>query len=210
VSALLGVSLFEDVEAKVSPEDRVMANGKLASALQQLRRIIGAGSTAAESDGRLLEQFACQQDEAAFTEIVRRHGPMVLAVCRRVLRDSHDAEDAFQATFLVLARKATSIRSQRSVAGWLARVAHHLALAARLKAARRVGREREAMPMACTEPEPDLDRLEMRMLLDDELHRLPAKLHAPMSIGHARDGWSSSTWRESRQKRSRSRSAAAG
>jgi DNA-directed RNA polymerase specialized sigma24 family protein len=89
------------------------------------------------SDRELLDRFTRQRDEAAFTELVRRHGPMVLAACRRVLRHVHDAEDAFQAAFLVLARKADSIRQRDSVSGWLYQVAYRVALRARMADDRR-------------------------------------------------------------------------
>src|ERR1700732_745968 len=81
----------------------------------------------APSDRQLLSQFAAQRDEAAFAELVRRHGPMVFAVARRVLHDTHDAEDVSQAAFLVLARKADSVRWHESVGGWLFSVVHLLA-----------------------------------------------------------------------------------
>src|SRR5205823_1967755 len=79
-------------------------------------------------DRELLRRFAQQGDQAAFAELVRRHGPMVLSVCRRILHDGHDAEDAFQATFLILARKAASRKWRESVGPWLHRVASRLAL----------------------------------------------------------------------------------
>src|SRR5580704_15341071 len=86
------------------------------------------------SDGQLLARFVSGQDEAAFAMLVRRHGPMVLGVCRRVLRHAQDAEDVFQATFLLLARKAGSIRRREAVGSWLYQTAYRLAQKMRLRA----------------------------------------------------------------------------
>src|SRR5215470_12585936 len=100
------------------------------------------------SDGDLLERFVTMRDESAFALLVQRHGPMVLGVCRRLLRHAQDAEDAFQATFLALARRATSIRRRNSVASWLYGVARHVALRARTAAARRRTHEQAARASA--------------------------------------------------------------
>jgi RNA polymerase sigma-70 factor (ECF subfamily) len=94
------------------------------------------------SDGQLLSWFIERRDEAAFAALVRRHGPMVLGVCRRVLRHHEDAEDAFQATFLVLARKAASLRSRELVANWLYGAAYRTAQEARARITRRRAREK--------------------------------------------------------------------
>src|SRR5690349_8862772 len=96
------------------------------------------------TDGQLLDAFLIQGEEAAFAALVRRHGPMVFGVCRRVLGNRHDAEDAFQATFLVLLRKASSIHPRQAVGHWLYGVAYRTALRARTALARRRAKERQA------------------------------------------------------------------
>src|ERR1700739_4066963 len=112
-----------------------MRNG-LPEVLEQLEHACG-GLT----DGKLLARFAATRDEASFAALVRRHGPMVLGVCRRVLGHFHDAEDAFQAPFLVLARKARSVVKRESVSCWLHGVAYHTALRAGAALGRRRARE---------------------------------------------------------------------
>src|SRR5690348_2322296 len=87
--------------------------------LRHVRSLAVAGDAARQSDGALLRAFAAANDQQAFTALVRRHGPMVLAVCRRILHHLQDAEDAFQATFLLLASKAAALATQESLAGWL-------------------------------------------------------------------------------------------
>jgi RNA polymerase sigma factor (sigma-70 family) len=142
-------------------------------------------------DAQLLERFAASRDEAAFEALVRRHGPMVLGVCRRVLRHEQDAEDAFQATFLVLARRAHAVRKGQALAAWLHGVARRLSLKARARAARRS----TLTPNTITEPAPDApDELtwgEVRAALDEELARLCEKYRTPLVLcyleGLARD-----------------------
>ena len=116
-------------------------------AQHDLRILFQAGALGTLSDDELLERFVARRDEAAFEAIVRRHGPMVLGVCRRVLRDHHDAEDAFQATFLVLARKAGSVRPGSMLPNWLYGVAHQVAIKARALNGRRRSRERQVTAM---------------------------------------------------------------
>src|SRR5215475_7226772 len=122
-------------------------------------------------DGHLLERFILQQDESAFSELVRRHGPMVLGVCRRVLDNAHDADDCFQAVFMVLVRKADSVQPRSNVGNWLYGVAYRTALEARKLAARR--RVIEKKKIAAPQPEPASVWQEMRPVLDRELNRLP-------------------------------------
>src|SRR5262249_25908973 len=134
------------------------------------------------SDGELLTRFATGRDEDAFAELVRRHGPMVLGVCRRVLGNTHDAEDAFQATFLVLARKAASAGRSRAVGGGLHEVAYHACLRERARAGRRGQVERQARPPEAREGLTDLERSELIEALDEELRRLPEKYRAPLVL----------------------------
>jgi RNA polymerase sigma factor (sigma-70 family) len=133
------------------------------------------------SDGQLLGRFVGVRDEAAFAALVRRHGPMVLGVCRRVLGDFHDAEDAFQATFLVLARKAGSVVRRDSLGCWLYQVAYHTALEAGAAKARRRARERPMKDMPHPEVAPAEAR-DWRPLLDRELSRLPEKYRAAIVL----------------------------
>src|SRR5262249_13707415 len=108
-----------------------MASGQLSAVVQFIHKIQVARGPAAGTDGQLLERFLRQRDETAFAALVRRHGAMVLNVCRRLLHREHDAEDAFQATFLVLVRKAGSIDKHGSVGSWLYGVAYRIARKAR-------------------------------------------------------------------------------
>src|SRR5437899_10487150 len=118
--------------------------------VQLLHRIALRQEDCGLTDGQLLARFIERRDQAAITALVQRHAPMVWGVCRRVLRNHHDAEDAFQATFLVLVRKAAAIASRELLANWLYGVAHQTALKARATLAKRKGRE---MQVACM-PEP--------------------------------------------------------
>jgi RNA polymerase sigma factor (sigma-70 family) len=149
-----------------------MAASPINEAVQRLRRSVLLRDGAVLTDGQLLGRFVERRDEAAFAALVRRHGPMVWGVCRRLLNDQ-DAEDALQATFFVLVREAASVVPRERVANWLYGVARQAALQARRAAARRGARERQVTQM----PEPavadqDLWR-DLRPLLDQELGRLP-------------------------------------
>src|SRR5438552_1389579 len=121
-----------------------MATPVPGTVLHHLRRALLRQDEAGLTDGELLECFVARRDPDAFAALVRRHGPMVLGVCRRVLRNEADAEDAYQATFFVLVRKAASIRPRGMVGNWLYGVAHTTALKARAISTKRLAKEREA------------------------------------------------------------------
>ncbi len=131
------------------------------------------GSVAALGDGELLGRFLARRDEGAFEALVARLGPTVLGVCRRMLADPHDVDDAFQGTFLVLVRRAGSIRDRDRVATWTYEVAVRVARRARLDAARRTARERSLVPAEPGETAPSIDRSELRAQIDEEIARLP-------------------------------------
>ena len=134
------------------------------------------------SDSRLLESFLTCRDESAFAMLVERHGPMVLGVCRRVIGNLHDAEDAFQAVFLVLARKASSIVPRDLVGNWLHGVAYRTALQARDRLGRRRARERQVKDMPQPTVAPDLDLRELHQTLDQELNQLSEKYRVPIVL----------------------------
>lgn len=163
-----------------------MARHPLGTVLRHMRRLLAPSGDNAVSDRQLLEHFVERHDEGAFETLVQRHGPMVLGVCRRVLPEAHDADDAFQATFLVLIRKAASLPWHEIIAPWLWQVAYRVALKSRSSAVRRRASEREAGEMAALETKPEntgnLDRREVRGLLDEELQKLPDKYRAPLVL----------------------------
>ncbi|HEY7313133.1 MAG TPA: sigma-70 family RNA polymerase sigma factor [Gemmataceae bacterium] len=146
-----------------------MAHTPLHTVLGHVRTLAAADLT----DAELLERFLRRQDQAAFADLVKRHGPLVQRVCWRVLGHAQDVEDAFQATFLVLARSAVAIRKREGLAGWLHGVAYRIALRARRDAGRRRRREREAQRMTHDQPSLDAAWRELQTVLDEEITKLP-------------------------------------
>ena len=142
--------------------------------------MLGGGST----DRELLDHYVHEQDPAAFRDLVSRHGSAVHRVCRDVLKDTHDAEDAFQATFLVLARRAPEIREPEALGGWLRGVAYRVAIRARRRAARRREIEKARAEMSRDEPAamPDEPACELKELVGDELTRLPDDYRRPIVL----------------------------
>src|SRR5262245_32654475 len=155
-----------------------MADATLGTVLHNVRRLVGAPGGHSLSDGELLHAFLSRHDEDAFAALVRRHGSMVLNVCRRVLHHRQDAEDAFQATFLVLARKAASVRDRPALASWLYGAAYRTALTLQRAAARRRLHEARVKPAAPANPLTDLAWCEVEALLEEEIQRLPEKYRA--------------------------------
>ena len=153
------------------------------AALRYVRRLYNAGSAAGLDDAELLDRFAVDRDQAAFAALVDRHGPMVLATCRSLLRDPHDADDAFQATFLVLARRAGAFRVVgRSLGGWLHGVALRVATRARADRARLLSRRSTiAVPDVAIRDE-GADRDDLIAALHLELGRLPERFRRPVVL----------------------------
>jgi RNA polymerase sigma factor (sigma-70 family) len=158
-----------------------MVNGQLGVVVRHLHRLVGAGGEES-SDGQLLHRFATRGEEDAFAALVRRHGPMVLGVCRRVLRHGSDAEDAFQATFLVLFRRARALDRAGSLANYLYTVAYHAALKARADRGRRQRREQEVRDMPRTQSASAQAWSDLQPVLDEELSRLPDRYRAAVVV----------------------------
>src|SRR5262249_24070680 len=159
-----------------------MTGGPIATVLQYLRNFVDRPLAEDTSDAQLLERFALHSDEAAFEALVRRFGPMVWGVCRRVLTDEHAVEDAFKATFLVLVRKASSIRKREVVGSWLYGVAYRTATKARLNAAGWYAREKRIPKMVAADPARETAAPDSRSVLDEELSRPPAKYRDPLVL----------------------------
>jgi RNA polymerase sigma factor (sigma-70 family) len=154
-----------------------MATAQLGTLLGQVQQLAAERCAAHWTDRQLLEEFAARRSEAAFAALVARHGPMVLRVCRRVLRHEQDAEDAFQATFLVLATRPTAIRQREVLAGWLHGVAYRTAMKAKRSAARRRNHEarlRTLVPASAPGPRWD----DVQAALDEEIQALPGPSRA--------------------------------
>ncbi|MBY0522236.1 MAG: sigma-70 family RNA polymerase sigma factor [Gemmataceae bacterium] len=182
-----------------------MSNIQGGDVLRHIRSVLEPPDDARRIDRELLREYAAGQDQAAFAALVRRHGKLVLGVCRRVLGDPHDAEDAFQATFLVLARKAGAIRKQCSLSSWLYGVAYRMALKARVGASRRRRREQAVAARSASTGTDDLTWREIRSVIDEEMNALADKYRAPLLLcyfeGKTQDeaaqqlGWSLGTFR---------------
>ena len=167
-----------------------MASGQQATFLREIHQLFAAGTVVGRGDDELVKQFAARRDEAAFAALLNRHGSMVLGVCRRRLRDSRDAEDAFQATFLVLIRKAGSIKKPHLLGPWLYGVADRVAHRAQRLAARRDVRERTGVITESADVEHEgqagqsAEHAELRTVLDQEINRLPEMLRLPVVLCH--------------------------
>ena len=152
------------------------------SKIGHIQTLFESGTVAGMSDGLLLERFVARQDGLAFEAILARHGPMVLSVCRRMLPELSDTEDAFQATFLILVRKAGTLRDRQRLGPWLYGVARRVAIRARAQAARRQSRERSGAEVAAMRPCEDVERFELLAVLDDEVSQLPEKYRAAIVL----------------------------
>jgi RNA polymerase sigma factor (sigma-70 family) len=161
-----------------------MANGQLSVVIRHLRRMVDphGGLT----DTQLLERFVAQNDQTAFEVLLWRHGPMVLGLCRRLLHGTQDVEDAFQATFVALVRKARAITKREAVGSWLYKVAYRVAVKARSQATRRARHERQVLKAPensiLDEPTHQAAANELQQILDEELNRLSDKYRAPLVL----------------------------
>jgi RNA polymerase sigma factor (sigma-70 family) len=159
-----------------------MAPGHMSGVLRHLRKLAGAPDPAEPDDAELLERFTTRRDGAAFADLVRRHGPMVQGVCRRILRNPHDADDAFQATFLILVRKAGAIARPGALAAWLHEVALRTALRARASAQLRRQHERQVPEMPQSDFLAAVAWRDLQPILDEEVRRLPAHYREPFVL----------------------------
>jgi RNA polymerase sigma factor (sigma-70 family) len=168
-----------------------MVSERSRSITEHLRKLTEAAQARDTPDQGLVEAFVATRSETAFAALVRRHGPMVLNLCRRVLGHHQDAEDAFQATFLVLARKASGLRDRPLVGSWLYGVAYRTARKTLTARARRSAHERSALASSPRDPLAEVSIREAQQAVDEELERLPEKYRAPLVLccleGQARD-----------------------
>src|SRR5262245_16327516 len=160
-----------------------MPRGQMDGVLRHLRRAATLSQTQRLDDAQLLDRYVSCRDEDAFATLVRRYGRLVRSVCRHVLHHEHDIDDAFQVTFLVLARKAGSIRKTASVASWLYSVAYRTAMNAKKRArVRRCEQQRQPEGFAREQPVTEAALRELQAILDEEVERLPEKLRSPFVL----------------------------
>ena len=161
-----------------------MVTAPLGMTLRYFGHLFGRGTVRGLCDGQLLGSYVEHRDDAAFAALVARHGPMALSVCRGMHRDPHDAVDAYPATFLILVRKAGTVRCVDALGGWLHRVAHRVALQARADAAHRRAEEQKAGQNAGARGSPSAtaENEELRSVLHDEIDRLPERLRLPLVL----------------------------
>jgi RNA polymerase sigma factor (sigma-70 family) len=168
-----------------------MPTGKTSLVLSYIRQLVAGERASMTSDKELLERFIARRDGAAFRALICRHGPMIFRLCRRILQSEQDAEDAFQATFLVLATRPSCVRRKDSLGNWLYGVAQHLARKAKTNAARRRAREGQSSPAPAPDPFTEITVREAQEIFHQELGRLPEKYRAPVVLccleGLARD-----------------------
>ena len=150
--------------------------------VQHLRDLYGSGTLIGFTDGQLLARYAALNDGPAFESLVARHGSMVVATCRAILEHEHDVEDAFQATFLVLARKARSVRAADALGGWLHRVAYRIAVQAKREATKRQRLESELAAMRMSDATRAGSELELHSVLHEEIERLPERERLPVVL----------------------------
>ena len=159
-----------------------MARGTLGRAANDIRKLWDAGTVSGLSDAQLLERITANHDEHAFDALIARHGPLVWSVCRSILSDSHDVEDAFQASFLILVRKARSLRVGDSLCGWLYRVSYRVAQEARARRLKRQVRERSTVDEALVAADPERADDELLTILSREIDRLHEKYRLPIVL----------------------------
>src|SRR5205823_2995144 len=164
------------------PRAEAMTVGQAGTILRNIRPLVEAELTRGLTDAELLQRFAARREETAFVALVERHGRLVWGVCQHLLHHEQDAEDAFQATFLVLARRAHFVRKTEALASFLHSVAYRIAVKAKRSARKRQARERQAAEPFRTDPSADLAWRELQTALDDEVRQLPQEYRAPFVL----------------------------
>jgi RNA polymerase sigma factor (sigma-70 family) len=159
-----------------------MTQTSFSPVVRHIHKLAGEGQAEELSDTDLLNRFVRERDERAFAALLRRHGALVWSACYSVLQHRQDAEDAFQATFLLLARQAGSIRSTQAVASWLYRIAYRVAVKARQNMTRRRSREQQIKQPQVSRPETEAAWRELQAVLNEEVERLPEKYRAPFLL----------------------------
>jgi RNA polymerase sigma factor (sigma-70 family) len=162
-------------------EGRNMADAPLAPVVRHLHKLAGLSPLSNVSDAQLLERFVQRRDEDSFAALVRRHGPLVWRVCRRVLRQRQHAEEAYQAVFLVLVRRAAKVRKPAALASFLYGVAYRIARQARADLLRQ-SRQREPIAASVVDPADEAAWHELEQILVEEVHALPEKYRAPILL----------------------------